>query len=181
MRYGVRSKTGAAYKKAVVKRNSNVAHRNNTNRIRGKTFETLFERMGTYSGLLVRNNPLSCRVLPGGRLLRIRSNLDFTVINRLGDVAFVDCKNFESDAFTYSQINDKQLALATLYNQWNVIAGFCCWFRQTNRVGFFSGNVITKGGSGTRFTLCQGLDLGSPEALNLGLIFLSAPSASQCL
>ncbi len=103
--------------------------------------------------------------------MRMKSNLDYTVIDKSGRTAFVDCKNYQNEFFTFSQINKRQIERAIKYEEFNLVSGFVCWFRSVNRIGFFSGTQVFKAGKGTRFSMSDAVDLGCLESLRLETLF----------
>jgi len=142
----------------------------NVNRINGRFFEVAFERFGGYGGLLVLRNPLACRFLPGRATVPIKSQLDYTVVHKTGVVAFVDCKSFVGSTFSFSSLNSRQVELARRFNKWNVRAGFACWFREGDKVSYFSGDRLIERRS---YSAEDGLVLGTLSSMKLELIFAS--------
>lgn len=142
-----------------------------SNRIRGKFFEEVFERFALSQGLLPVRNMLSARPMGNNRWQPIKSQLDFNLYRRGGTVAVIDCKSFQRAFFTYSEIDEKQLHRAINFNRFGIPSGFLVWFRQTNKVSFFSGLIIQKKGSGCRFVPQDGIPLGKWERFVLTPIF----------
>lgn len=134
-------------------------------------FEELFVRACKLDGLLALKNELSFRWLPQGRIMPLKSDLDFRLIDSLGEVAFVDTKSFDSDQFTFSDIDAKQLDRAVEYNQWEVRAGFCVWFRKPNVISFFLGTQVRSAGPRSVFNPPDGLQLGRFEQFHPARIY----------
>lgn len=126
----------------------------------GTTFEKLFERQCLLSGLWADPNHIKARRLWGGKLKELKSDLDYKVMRRGGRIGFFDCKTFDEAFFTYSKINPDQLDLSRRYNEWGFASGFVVWFRPIDRVVFYSGQLISDRGPGTRFTPLDGTDIG---------------------
>lgn len=115
---------------------------NCSSRQRGKAFEDMFERLLLYQGFLPLKNRLSVKVIGPNKFLPEKSQLDYTVISRKGDVGFFDCKSFVTNSIPFSHITKHQLEKALLYNEWAVCSGFIIWFRSMNLIVFFSGLVV---------------------------------------
>ncbi len=146
-------------------------------RLDGKFFEECFERFARYCGLFPKKTELSARRIANGRVITLKSDLDYRLANRQGRVGYFDCKNFKGARFEFSDIDEDQLDRAVELNEWNVPAGFVVWFRGVNRISFFSGLRIRSGGHRTSFGPADGLPLGSLETFDLKpLLPLSAAS-----
>lgn len=138
------------------------------NRVEGKSFEEVFFLHAQYSGLLPTKNHLTAFYLPGGRVKVVKSELDFRLIRREdGRVAYLDCKSFKDSFFVFSDLDEKQVERAILYNECNVPSGFVVYFRSVNRVAFFSGQDIAAKGPRARFDVSEGRFLGRIEKLDL--------------
>lgn len=146
------------------------------NRVRGKknqsigsTFEDALEVMAVRAKILAQNNPTSC-ITTKRAIIRIKSNLDYTLIDN-GSVAFIDCKCFQENYFTYSQIDDKQLKLALRYIQHGVESGFVVWFRKSDQVYYYKASLLSTMGPGSRFNT-QGILLGQFNSFDLKPILM---------
>lgn len=149
------------------------------NRLHGKAFEKVFERMCQLSGMYPIRNGWSC-VHKNGRLQLVGGQLDYTICTKEGRVAFVDCKTFERGYFTFSEINTGQLTRARALNLWNVPAGFVVLFNPLNQVFFFSGKMVAERGRGFRFLPEHGTSLGTFGTMEPKLIFsLHPPSGPE--
>lgn len=131
-------------------------------RQRGNAFEDMFERLLRYQGFLPLKNRLTVRVIGKGKYLPEKSQLDYTIIQRTGEVGFFDCKSYEGDSFRFSQITKHQLDRAIMYNLWLVQAGFIVWFRKINQIVYFSG-VRVKDLEGHSIGPSNGMILGPLE------------------
>ena len=145
-----------------------------SNKAEGRLFESLFARQAQIEGLLVIKNHLSCRMLYKGRVQVIPGQLDFTLANRDGRVAYVDCKSFEGFSFSHSKLTPHQVERAALYNDWNIPSGFIVHFRKTGQIVFFRGSVIHKTGPGNSFHSGHGTILGCWHRFDLKPVFLGA-------
>ncbi len=132
------------------------------NRNQGASFEDVFFKIAQLQGFLILKNHTSCRFVPGGRAIVIKEGeLDFKLINSDGVTGFFDCKSYQDDFFTFSQLDEKQIERSLLYNEWNIPSGFIVYFHKTNMVVFFPGHIITKKGPRSRFDITDGIGLGS--------------------
>lgn len=153
----------------------------------GKTFELLFERQCHLAGLYPDKNHLKAKRAWKGKLQALESNLDFTVMDKAGRVGFFDCKSFEGTYFTHSMLKLHQRKLAALYNEWSVPAGFVVWLRETKKVFYYSGSLISHIGPGSRFDAENGIALGTWDRFDVvrimspGLIFRSQTRSQNAI
>ena len=136
------------------------------NKEKGLLFENFFQRQARIQGFLCLKNELSARYIGKGRLIAIKSDLDFRLI-RQGKVGYFDCKSFSTEKFTYSDLNKDQIDRALRYNEHDVPAGFIVYFLDLKLVRYFSGAYIDKKGPRTSFSHMEGQNLGSIFNLNL--------------
>lgn len=140
------------------------------NKRNGTYFEKVFFKQAKEQGLTPIPNHISARYTYNGRLQPIKSELDFKLIKD-GITGFFDCKSFEHDYFTFSQICPKQLERSVLYNSLNVPSGFIVFFREINKVFFFKGTDIMSSGQRSRIESKNGISLGSIIKMNLNNLF----------
>jgi hypothetical protein len=133
----------------------------------GSFFEELFLKEARRSGFFAIKNHLTARFVYAGKLQVIPGELDFTLIDRQGRVGFFDCKAFDTDFFSYSRLDEHQIARAVTYNNWRVPSGFVVWLRKPNRVILYSGHIIARNGPRSRFEVQDGLCLGRYERFDL--------------
>lgn len=138
-----------------------------TNKDEGNIFEQRFLKQARSNGLWAKKNELCCKFIYGGHLRVVKSNLDYFLADQLGRVAYLDCKSYGGDFFTYSDIDKDQLDRAVEFNNWNIPAGFVIWFRVLNRISLFTGLKISANGPRSRFEPMDGLFLGSFEEFDL--------------
>jgi penicillin-binding protein-related factor A (putative recombinase) len=136
----------------------------------GTTFEKLFERQCQLAGLWAFSNDIRAKRGWKGKLVELKSNLDYTVMRRGGGVGFFDCKTFDHPHFTFSEIPEHQLELARRYNEFGIPAGFVVWLRPINAVSFFSGWLVASRGPGSRYVPLDGRMLGSWERFDPALL-----------
>jgi hypothetical protein len=147
-----------------------MADNSTKNKDQGRFFEELFLKQAQRTGFLAIKNPPGCRIIYGGRLKLVFNDLDYK-ISKNGKTAFLDCKTYGEDHFVYSQIEEKQLERAVLYNDFKVPSGFVVYFRLSNQIVFYKGHVIAEKGPGTRFVPEDGVALGQFELFSLGPVF----------
>lgn len=146
------------------------------NRDTGALFEDLFKKMAQMNGLLPIKNYLTARIIYAGKIQLMKSELDYKLINQDGQVGYFDCKTYDDKKFSYSNLEPKQIERAKLYYDWGVPSGFVVWFRESNRVIFFTGKDIVQKGPGNSFNDQEGLWLGRAERFDLkGLLIKNKP------
>ena len=141
------------------------------NRIEGKQFQEIFEKLAKLQGLLALENRLEAFYIGPGQYKVRKSNLDYQLIHRDYGVAYVDCKSYSGDSFIYSVIDENQRKRAKLYNDWGVQSGFIVCFADHDRVVFFTGTQIEEKGERSSFHMDEGLYLGSRFNFALGNLF----------
>lgn len=137
------------------------------NRTQGIDWEGEFTRRARLCGFLPEKNHLTAKYIPNRRPLISKSELDFKLIAKDGTVGFFDCKSFDGDRFTYSDLSEHQRKRARWYNEWCVPSGFVIWLRKPNVVAFYSGHAIALKGPRTSFTALDGLRLGPIQSFDL--------------
>lgn len=141
-----------------------------TGKMWGRQFEQMLAHHAAISGLMLRAHGVTLRYLPGGKSIAIKSDLDFKLADRAGNIAFVDAKTVAEPHFTYSFLTPHQLETAKLYESYSLKAGFVVWLRGAQRVVFYSAQVIATKGKGARFGVTDGLDLGPEGFFSLARI-----------
>lgn len=141
----------------------------NDNREQGKFFEERFFRQAGLNGLQAIKNPLSCK-WAWTKLHLVKGQLDYLLLKKK-ITAFIDCKSFVGEYFTFSGLDPHQVERAILFNEWEIPAGFVVWLRGDNTVTFFTGQKIAEFGERSRFTSADGVLLGSIEDFDLRRVF----------
>lgn len=141
--------------------------RNAANQRNGAAFEHVFEMEAKRADLLPVRNGQRVRWLRSGKMLAVKSNLDWTLLAREGLVAFIDTKNFQEKHFTYSALDAHQLQLACDYHERGFLAGFVVMFRATGAVVFYTGWQVRQAGPRSRFGAAEGQVLGHLYAFDL--------------
>lgn len=130
----------------------------------------MLEYQARLDGFMAVHNGQRVRWLPNGRMLAVKSNLDFTLIGPKGFVCFVDCKSFVGSAFTYSQLDKRQVSLGLSYTQRGISAGFLVYLRAADAVVFYPATLVAARGPRSRFDASNGQVLGSFSHFELGLM-----------
>lgn len=141
------------------------------NKNQGAFFERVFEVQAKRALMLCQKQALAFRYLKGGKILPVRAELDFSLINQAGQVCYVDCKTFAGDKFTFGQLNETQLKRAVRYNAWGIPSGFVVHFLGTGDVYYYMGQEVARLGPRTRFDARNGRKLGVLMRFDLNLIF----------
>lgn len=147
--------------------------RNVANQIEGAAFEKAFSFTAARQGLFCVRNGQECRFLGNGRVLPVKSNLDWMLAFPDGRVVFVDTKSFRGCHFTYSQLSQAQLRRARRYEQFSILAGFVVHLRQSRHVVWFSVAHVDKKGPRSAFGHADGTLLGTFTSFDLRAIALS--------
>ena len=145
--------------------------RNVKNQAHGAAFEQAFEMEAKRADLLPVRNGQKVRWLRDGKMLAVKSNLDWTLLAREGMACFADTKSFQGSYFTYSALDNHQLQLACDYQERGFLAGFVVMFRATSAIVFYSGRQIRQAGARSRFSAAEGQALGHLYAFDLRRIW----------
>jgi len=145
------------------------------NKNQGAFFEKIFEHMAATQNVLPQKQHLAFRYLRGGKMLPIKTELDFSIVSKTGQVAYIDLKTFAGAHFTFSQLDTTQLKRAVRYNEWGVCSGFVVHFVGTNEVAYFAGQDIAAAGPRSRFMPGTGVALGTLLHFKVAPIFASLP------
>jgi hypothetical protein len=146
----------------------------NENRLAGARFEAVFVHRAGVSGYLAIKQHLQHRYLPGGRAQAIKSELDFSLIEKTGRVSYIDCKSFGTHRVAKSQLDKAQISRAALYNQWSVPAGFVVELRPLGKVVFFSGLQFWRLPKGKSLGLEDGKLLGPSATFRFDAIWAAS-------
>lgn len=143
------------------------------NKAKGARFEAILQWRAMTLGMKALKNELTFKYLKGGKVQPIHADLDFRILRRDGRVCYVDCKSWQGDRFTWSQLDMQQYARACQYEDFNIPAGFVVHFSGTDAVCFYSATLLKQHGPGSRFTAAQGVLLGQVTDFDLEPIFRS--------
>lgn len=144
----------------------------------GNQFENILTVLCRAEGLLILRIPDACRTVGKNRIIRIKSPFDY-IIRPLhqGDVcsAYIDAKTTQSKTYCFSTINRDQMLTLLSMEQAGAVAGFIVWFREIDRLVFYSSSTLWKIVPGESLLPEDGLDLGSTMRSNISRIFHSSP------
>lgn len=140
-------------------------------RVEGKQFEQIFQKIAKMRGYFARKMQLSAKYIGPGKLMAVKGELDFQLIHPDHGIAFLDCKTFMTDSFSFSQLSEHQVNLAMTLNRWNQRAGFLVHFRQGNLISFYNGYTIVAKGSRSSFKAEDGIILGTFPDMALERIY----------
>ena len=124
----------------------------------GKSFEDLVRIAGLRENIHVIPMPLGMKRV-GRKCIPVKTPFDMTLLLN-GKAVFVDCKSFELSRLTYSMLTPHQVMSLRQIEATNHIAGYLVFFRECDRIVFFSASSLT--------TLTHGSGLGPEHGLNLG-------------
>lgn len=141
------------------------------NRIGGDGFEKSFVHRAHLTDHWPIKQPLAYRFLRGGKKQAMRAELDFSLINRDGKIAYVDCKVVSADYFLKTRMQPFQVHRAFQYNLRNVVSGFVVYFPACNAVSFYTGLQLHLVAPKTRFAPDDGIPLGDLVGFDPGLIY----------
>ena len=143
-------------------------------RTEGLQFEYILKARALFEGVHVTHHQTSSRAVKNkqGKLIFIaaRSGYDFTLSFDNGLNAFIDCKSFDSDRITYSQITQHQVEELFAKEEKGNIAGFIIWLRKTNSVCFVWASELKELNEGESIKEIQMHKLGVWDNFRLGLL-----------
>ncbi|CAK9250664.1 unnamed protein product [Sphagnum jensenii] len=138
----------------------------------GTTFEKLFEVHCRQRQMAFIKIPDGCRrVSLGGlgvKLIPVKTPFDFFICKN-GKSATVDCKTIDAALFKYSLCDQDQVNALTVTGE-HIPSGYIIWFRETNRVVFFSVVLLRMLQQRTSLRDTDGLLLGDIDRFNPELI-----------
>lgn len=148
----------------------------------GKQFEVFVHRQALKERLHIIRMPDGCRTvrMRTGELktLRVQTPFDYVLIWK-GVTAFFDCKTFDSDRISKSQLTDHQVEALCEIEQHECPAGYLINFREINSVAFIEANKLKKLEPRSSILAREMLFLGEIENFDLIKIFtehMSKPS-----
>lgn len=137
----------------------------------GKGFEAMFTHSCNQYGVAVVEIPDGCRVFGPGKMFRTKTPFD-KIIEFKGRVAVIDCKTFEHNTLTFSDVKPHQLeALFKLSRNGAVIGAYVCYFRKVNQLVMFTADQMETLTPGSGLNHGEGAFLGTLETFDPRLIF----------
>jgi len=138
----------------------------------GTTFEKVFEAHCSQRQIAFVKIPDGCRrvqTLAGLRLIPVKTPFDFFICKN-GKSATLDCKTINGSNFTYSQCDQDQVTALSLTGE-HIPSGYLIWFRETDRVVFFSVIMLRMLQRRTSLRDSDGMLLGNVDKFNPEIIF----------
>ena len=123
------------------------------------------------TGLWPKRNEPAIRNLPGGRFIRVQSDLDYLVVRGDGRCGCVDLKSFEGSYFTRSKLSESQIRLCEQYAQRNVPSGMIVLLRGLSQVYFYDAKCISTLPNRSRLDHKTGMYLGPELCFDPSAIF----------
>jgi len=143
----------------------------NKSRIAGSQWENTLELLCRSQGILTIKMPLGCRRVGPKRLIQIKTAFDYVLIDSRGTVCFLDCKSFDSDRMSHSQLTEHQVDKLSDIEHHKVRAGYLVYFRKINVVVFFDASKMKALRPGHSLTASDGEYLGHWDNPCLGNLF----------
>jgi hypothetical protein len=148
-------------------------HSVDNNRLCGKRFEATVLHRARVSGYLCIKNPLAFQPIGNGKSVAVPAELDFTLCNGRGQVAFVDAKVINRKSIPRSLFKSHQVLRSYKYNCSRVPSGFVVLFQPLGQVYFISGLQMYTARPGESVPAASGVLLGGELDFKLGSIFYS--------
>lgn len=147
----------------------------NRQRLEGLSWEEYAVLKAHQQGILTLSMGLRCRIVGfrNGRpnLVLEKSHFDFVFVDQWGTVVFLDCKSFDSDRITYSQLTRHQIETLEALEHHKARSGYLIHFRKIDAIVFFDASKLR--GIKPRESLLadQGQYLGTWQDVALGGLF----------
>lgn len=145
-------------------------------RIEGSRWENTLELLCRSQGILIIKMPLGCKIIvfKNGRpsLCQIKTPFDYTLIDRHGTPCFLDCKSFDSDRISHSQITEHQVNKLYDIEHHNARAGYLVHLRKIDAVVFYDAIDLHELKPGHSLNANEGEYLGPWNNVCLGNLFV---------
>lgn len=135
---------------------------------KGQFFESILATHACHDGFVPLRIPDGCRQVRGPKglaLIRVKSPFDFVLVGSPNDI-FLDAKATESNTFSYSKINQDQVAKLRECERFQP-AGYVIWFESIDQVAFFSASKMSKIAKRQSVRPIDGLILGPLKSFRL--------------
>ena len=136
----------------------------------GNQFEALFERACQRQGLGILRIADGCRRLTQKKLIPVKQPCDW-ILAWNNKMALIDTKTLGYGNFTASHVNHNQVDKMAVMSQFGVIGGFITWFRDKNKLSFFSVDQLHNLEPESSLKPEDGIDLGQIEDPQIKKIF----------
>lgn len=147
----------------------------NKSRIEGKNWESRLVDECAFHGVLVVEMPLGCRItgFRNGRptLAQKKTPYDFMLISKHGVVCVLDCKSFDSDRISHSQLTEHQVDKLSDIEHHKVRAGYLVHLRKINAIVFFDAIKLKRLTPGNSLLATDGEYIGTWDKMALGNLF----------
>jgi len=139
----------------------------------GAQFEAIFKQRALWEIIDVDHHETSARAVKtktGLKFIAARSGYDFTLSFEDGLNAFIDCKTFDSDRITHSQLTEHQVKKLADKELRKNIAGYVIYFRKTNKVCFVWASKLQSLQPGDSIMDTEMDLLGTMESFRIGIL-----------
>lgn len=136
----------------------------------GLQFEKILEFNAKCQDILFVRMPDGCKTVSRTRIIRVRTPFDYVLVYN-GISVFIDCKSFDSDRITHSQLVDHQIDSLKQINEKGCTSGYLVWFRKENAVCFAPISRLSRLTPGQSLHGSETIYLGSIEEFYLGRLF----------
>lgn len=139
-------------------------------RLEGIQFEELLHREALRENILVVRMPLGCKRIGKNKLIQIKTPFDFVLVHN-GQSVFIDCKSFDSDRITHSQLTTHQVIALTRIEEKGCTAGYAIWLRKASCVAFVKASKLADLQPNESIKAEDMTLLGTIENFGLGRLF----------
>lgn len=130
----------------------------------GNAFEDLFSFHCRRNGIKCVRIPDGCKTIGPNKIIRVKTPFDY-FITACGLSACIDTKTIAKGRFNYGLINYDQMR-ELLETEKSVPSGYLIWFRDVDKVRFFTATELYKLRQGESYTHEEGLHIGNSSSLN---------------
>ena len=146
----------------------------------GDQFEGVFEFRCRSQGVLFLRVPNGCRQVgpKPNQLIRVRSPFD-CVIDFQGKIALLDLKTYSKNRISHGDLVPHQIQNLLDFETCGHIAGYIVFFREADKIVFYSASLLNMLRPGQGFSIDAGLLLGSREDIDVRKLFLTRGEVSE--
>ena len=144
-----------------------------SNKRQGSQFEAILYHACIRSGIAIVRIEDGCMrtgTFKRFKLIPKKQPCDFIMAHQ-GRSAAIDSKTIgQGKTFAYASINASQVHSMNFLAEQGMIAGYLCWFRQIDKLVFFTTKQLLACHPGTSLSIDEGLDLNTiedPKLINL--------------
>ncbi len=139
----------------------------------GGEFENLIEARCEREGVVIEKIPSGCRWVRGRggvRPIPVRSPFDFLACFQ-GRSFFFDAKSVQKATFTYSELDQNQVACLARIHAQGIPAGYVVRFAEIGRIAYFNALTLSQLEPRGSLKLSDGIDLGCGASFSILKIF----------